>query len=201
MKILSMPIYSDMVVYKNLPEKKPVIINAKNFKEHGVFESSILLPLHTGTHIDYPLHIIENGKNSSDYSFSNVFYNGYVVDLTNVKVITEELVKKLSLDDISVLFFKTKNNTENKFDFEFTYLDKHAAKYISDSNLRFVGIDQLGIERDQPNHETHISLLEKDILIIEGLNLCDVEEGFYKFMFFTFHIQDVEAEPIIVCMD
>lgn len=201
MKILSIPIYSDMVVYKNLPEKKPVIINDKNFKEHGVFESSILLPLHTGTHIDYPLHIIENGKNSSDYNFSNVFYNGYVFDLTNVKVITEELVKKLPLDDISVLFFKTKNNIEDKFDFEFTYLDKQAAKYISDSNLRFVGIDQLGIERAQPNHETHISLLEKDILIIEGLNLCDVEEGFYKFIFFTFHIQNVEAEPIIVCMD
>lgn len=201
MKNLSVPIYKDMVVYKNLPEKKPVIVNSKNFKEHGVFESSILLPLHTGTHIDYPLHIIENGKNSSDYNVSNIFYKGYVADLSNVNVITEEIVRKFLIDDIEVLFFKTKSNIENLFNFEFPYVDKYAAQYLSSSNLRFVGIDQLGIERAQPNHETHISLLEKDILIIEGLNLCDVKEGFYKFIFFTFQIEDVEAEPIIVYME
>lgn len=201
MKILSVPIYKDMVVYKNLPEKKPNIINAKNFEEHGIFESSIVLPLHTGTHIDYPLHVIEDGKNSSDYSISNILYKGYVADLSNEKIITEEIVKKIPLDDIEVLMFKTKNNTKNEFDFEFTYLDKQAAKYLASSKLKFVGTDQLGIERAQPEHETHRSLLEKDILIIEGVNLEAVIEGAYSFIFFTFQIKGVEAEPIVVCVD
>lgn len=201
MKILSVPIYKDMVVYKNLPEKKPNIINVKNFEEHGIFESSIVLPLHTGTHIDYPLHVIANGKNSSDYSISNILYKGYIADLSNEKIITEEIVKKIPLDDIEVLMFKTKNNTKNEFDFEFTYLDKQAAKYLALSKLKFVGTDQLGIERAQPDHETHKSLLEKDILIIEGVNLESIIEGTHSFMFFTFQIRGVEAEPIVVCVD
>ena len=41
------------------------------------------------------------------------------------------------------------------------------------------GIDSLGIERNQPNHETHKTLLSNKIMILEGLRLKHVEEGPY----------------------
>ena len=42
-----------------------------------------------------------------------------------------------------------------------------------------VGIDALGIERDQTDHATHKQLLGSGIIIIEGLQLKDVEVGEY----------------------
>ena len=38
-------------------------------------------------------------------------------------------------------------------------------------------IDSLGIERNQPQHETHRTLLGNKIMILEGLRLKHVEEG------------------------
>lgn len=203
MKILSVPIYRDMVVYKDKIEKKPVINHKDNFKDNGIFESDIILPLHTGTHIDYPLHVIEGGKNSSDYDINGKTYKGYIFDTSDRmknKIISLESIKDIGFQDIEAIFFKTKKQNLDYFDFEFPYLDREASKWISNFNIKFVGIDQLGIERSQPSHETHHNLLENDILIIEGLDLSDIEEGFYEFTFFTIQIKDVEAEPIIVCI-
>lgn len=206
LKMLSVKIHEDMQVYKNLEQKRPKIENVKNFKDHGMYESAIILPLHTGTHIDYPLHAIEGGKSSSDYDITNQIYKGYVLDLSKgVKgnIISVDTINSILNLDMDVLFFKTKKDREDSteetyFDFEFPYLEAKASFLLSKSKLKFVGIDQLGIERSQPNHETHINLLKKDILIIEGLNLNYIEEGFYEFIFFTLGIQRVEAEPIIV---
>lgn len=206
LKTLSVKISKDMEVYKNSEQKRPRIENTRNFKEHGMYESTIILPLHTGTHIDYPLHAIEGGKTSSDYSITNQVYKGYVCDLSNgIKdnIISIDIVKKISEIDVDVLFFKTKKDKVNSigeacFDFEFPYLDEGASRLLTSSKLKFIGIDQLGIERAQPNHETHVNLLKNDILIIEGLDLTYIKNGFYEFIFFTLGIQGVEAEPIIV---
>ena len=203
MKILSVPIYRDMVVYKDKIEKKPIINHKDNFKYNGVFESDIILPLHTGTHIDYPLHVIEGGKNSSDYDINGKTYRGVIFDTSDRiknKIISLESIKDIDIQDAEVIFFKTKKQNLDYFDFEFPYLNREAALWISNFNIKFVGIDQLGIERSQPDHETHHNLLKKDILIIEGLDLSNIEEGFYEFTFFTIQIKDVEAEPIIVCI-
>ena len=42
-----------------------------------------------------------------------------------------------------------------------------------------MGIDSLGIERDQTDHATHKGLLSNNIIIIEGLRLAAVSPGEY----------------------
>ena len=44
-----------------------------------------------------------------------------------------------------------------------------------------VGIDYLSIEKfGQSNHETHLALLSRGVVILEGLNLSDVHAGRYE---------------------
>lgn len=197
---LSLPIKMDMTVYKDREEKKPLIENTRNFKEHGMNENTLHLPLHTGTHVDYPLHAIDGGKTSSDYDVFPVIFKGYVMDLSLVpaEFIGMEHVKELDLSEVDAIFFKTSNVLMDIFDFEFPWLEKEAAKWISKFPLKFVGIDQLGIERNQPGHETHISLLGRDILIIEGINLSNIEGGIHEFLATTLQIKGVEAEPVML---
>lgn len=201
---LNMPLTRAIPVYKNAESKKPQIENTRNFKEHGMYESTLHLPMHTGTHIDYPLHAIEGGKTSSDYSWFPAFFRALVVDLSDKKLENQlvsiglDHVKDLDLTGVEAVFFKTLKEPMTAFDFEFPWLNREGAKYLAKLPLKFVGIDQLGLERNQPDHETHIALLSKDILIIEGLNLSQLQTGVYELAAFTLGVEQVEAEPLVI---
>jgi hypothetical protein len=99
---------------------------------------------------------------------------------------------------VEAVFFKTRNAPLNEFDPLFPWLTFDAAAWLARHPLLFAGIDQPGIERSQPDHETHIQLLSRDILIIEGLDLSQIEDGCHRFAAFTLNIRGVEAEPVLV---
>lgn len=201
---LNMPLTRDIPVYKNIESKKPQIENTRNFKEHGIYESTLHLPMHTGTHIDYPLHAIDGGKTSSDYNLFPAYFKALVLDLTDgrqgtsLESIGPEHLKDLDLIGVEAVFFKTLKAPMTAFEFEFPWLNREGAKFLAQFPLKFVGIDQLGIERNQPDHETHITLLSRDMLIIEGLNLSPLKTGIYDFAAFTLGVAEVEAEPLVV---
>ena len=52
---ISMPIQTDMPVYKNRDEKRPGIQVVRDFGSGSVYESRLSIDMHTGTHIDAPL--------------------------------------------------------------------------------------------------------------------------------------------------
>lgn len=197
---ISLPINSQMAVYKNLEEKRPRIETTRDFARHGMHESTLHLPLHTGTHVDYPLHAIAGGKNSSDYDRFPLVFSAYVHDLAHhpPESITLQVVCELPLEDVEAVFFRTRQTPLIVFDPNFPWLTDEAAGWLARRPLLFVGIDQPGIERNQPGHPTHNQLLAKDILIIEGLNLSAVQEGVHRCAALTLGIEQVEAEPVAV---
>ncbi len=97
-----------------------------------------------------------------------------------------------------IILFRTKNSDlapTAAFDYEFVYLREDAARYLVNKRVRAVGIDYLGIERNQPAHETHTALLSADIPIIEGLRLAEVAEGHYQLVCLPLAIVGLEASP------
>lgn len=191
---ISLKIKKDMKVYKNKESKKPIITAVS---ETPVYESEIKMNLHTGTHIDYPKHMIPDGKTSNDYDVNHYIGKCYVVDVTflNRRILKKDITS-INLSTYDFILFKTKNSLAEAFNSEFVYLSEEAAEYLATADLKGVGIDGLGIEREQTGHPTHKVLLEKDILIYEGLDLKDVEEGIYEFIGLPVKIGDVEASPV-----
>ena len=59
-----------------------------------------------------------------------------------------------------------------------------------------VGIDALGIERNQPGHPTHKILLGAGIVILEGLRLKGVPEGDYFLAAPPLKLNGYEAAPV-----
>ncbi len=196
----SLPISVGMAVYKNLVDKRPVIENTRTFAEHGMHESTLHLPLHTGTHVDYPLHAIPGGKCSSDYSCFPTEFRAWVVDLSQSPPasITRAEVEELPMQGVEAVIFKTRRSPLTVFDPHFPWLSGEAAVWLAQYPLTFVGIDQPGIERSQPAHPTHITLLSRDILILEGLDLSRIAGGPHRFRAFTLALQGVEAEPVLL---
>jgi len=67
------------------------------------------------------------------------------------------------------------------FHTDFTHLNLGAATWLRDQGAKLIGVDYLSIERFKSgNHEVHLALLSKDVVILEGLNLFAVPAGRYE---------------------
>jgi len=212
MKIIdiSWPITENTTGYKN--RKNIKFTRYKNFETDGWRESLITLESHSGTHIDAPSHFVRDGKNIESISLDRLVGDCIVLDLTDVqesgspfdengaKSITRDILfehdHEINKDDIIIL--KTSNSAtkpEDLFLPNFVYLDHSGAHYLAQKGVKAVGIDYLGIERNQPGHETHIELMQNNIVIIEGLRLQHVQAGNYFFCCLPLAIQGLEAAP------
>jgi arylformamidase len=193
---ISMDIYNDMTVYKNKEEKKPKITVAQDHKTGSSYTSYITMEMHTGTHIDAPLHMIDGGRTMELYGLENFIRKCKVLDLMDVEDgITKERLEQKKVEKGDFILLKTKNSLAEDFDFQFVYLEKSGAAYLKEMGIAGVGIDALGIERDQESHETHKLLLGQGIMIMEGLRLRDVAEGEYLLCAPPLKIRNVEAAP------
>jgi len=198
---ISMPIHEDMTVYKNKDEKKPRIITTSNFSTGSAFESELHMNLHTGTHIDMPLHMIPDGAASDNFDISTLITVCTVLDLTHVtNKISDVDLRSKEIQQNEFVLLKTKNSFSESFNPEFIYLDTKGANYLKELKAKGVGIDALGIERSQPGHETHKILFQNNIIIIEGLRLSEVPEGIYKMIALPIKINNVEALPARVIL-
>ncbi len=194
---ISMPINHSMPVYKGREAKRPIISLDSNFDTGSSYETRLEMNLHTGTHLDTPKHMILSGYTLKELELSKVITDCKVFDLTDVRdKITDMDLMKLDIKEGDFILLKTRNSFEDILENEFVYVDRDGANYLAKLKIKGVGIDSLGVERDQPDHETHISLFNSDIMILEGLRLKDIEEGEYLLNAAPIYIPESEAAPV-----
>jgi arylformamidase len=194
---ISMPISADMPVYKGKASKRPSIRVESDFSTGSAYESKLEMNLHTGTHLDRTLHMMPGGNTIDTLSLEQVITECKVIDLTEVteKISSEDLRgKNITAGDF--LLLKTKNSFEDILESNFIYLDKTGAEFLAEKKIKGVGIDALGIERNQPDHETHLQLMKSGIHILEGLRLNEAEEGDYLLFAAPINIIGTEAAPV-----
>jgi arylformamidase len=199
MKIIdiSWPLSEDITGYKN--EKDIHFLYERKFEEYKMRKSKITLSSHVGTHVDAPAYFLLHGQFTEFLGINNLIGSALVLDFQDFEnKITSDLLKKYKIPKKTILLLKTKNSKKNYndfFDYNFVYLTSDAAQYCIDIDIKAIGIDYLRIERDQPNHETHIFLMGKNTPIMEDLRLNHVKEGTYFFVCLPLAIQGLEAAP------
>lgn len=191
-------IFEGMTVYKNKPEKQPKIRPQTN---GYVTESRIELDVHTGTHVDAPLHMVVDGETFETIPLDKLVGACKVLDLTDVDDrITQADLKRFAIEKGDFLLFKTKNSFSEEFSFEFVYLAHDGAEYLASLGVRGVGTDALGIERSQEGHPTHKTLFAAEIIVIEGLRLQEVEQGEYFLVAAPLKLLGTDAAPARVLL-
>ncbi|TAH72129.1 MAG: cyclase family protein [Anaerolineaceae bacterium] len=194
---ISMPISYSMPVYKGREIKRPIISIDSDFKTGSAYETRLEMNLHTGTHLDTPKHMISSGYTLEELELEKVVTGCKVFDLTDVKdKITDKDLMRLDIKEDDFILLKTRNSYEDILETDFIYVDRDGAHYLTKLKIKGVGIDSLGIERGQADHETHISLFNADIMILEGLMLKDIEEGEYLLSAAPIFIPGAEAAPV-----
>lgn len=195
---ISMPIRPGMPTYKDYADKQPTHTWAARMPEDSYNESVYQLNLHTGTHLDAPLHMMKNGKNAKEgLPLEKMITQAKVFDLVHVK----DGIEESDLIDFDIkpgdfILLKTANSFDARSGgTAFIFLKESGARYLAKKGIIGVGIDALGIERDQPGHPTHLSLMEKDIIIMEGLIMREVDPGQYLLIALPLSIEGVEGSP------
>lgn len=213
---ISMEIREGMPVYKDKEEKKFKFVVTGTL-ENGANESKLEIGSHTGTHADAYFHMLEKGKKMEEMDINKFIGECIVLDFSNNK-------DKITVKDFNnTISNKAKNNEKNtmknkkkdkiikkndivllktmakplkEFDKNYIYLDMGGAEFLARKKVKCVGIDNLSIERDQPEHETHKTLFNKDIPIIEGLELSKIKPGRYFFVGLPLKVKGGDGSPI-----
>jgi arylformamidase len=198
---VSMSIHPDMPVYKNRAENRPVIGKIRDVDSDGVNESVITMNLHTGTHVDAPRHLSNPGEGIDKLSLDLLFGPCRVLDLTAVASrITNQDLLPSNITPGEAIFLKTANSLSDFIPTEFVYLAESGAIHLAEHKVRLVGIDSLGIERDQPGHPTHRHLMAAGTIIVEGLRLSDIEAGTYRMFCLPLKIKGGDGAPARVIL-
>lgn len=194
---ISMTISYEMAVYKNSEEKRPLLFRDRKMPESSINESSIKINLHTGTHMDAPFHIYNEGNTIDHMDLNKLITKCQVIDLTEIEdCITKEAFDNKEIPKGCFILLKTKNSFIEEFQKNYIYLEESGAEFLKSKEVVGVGIDSLGIERDHPDHDTHKALMSKDIIIIEGLRLKDIQAGEYTLIALPLKMKGADGSPI-----
>jgi len=142
---------------------------------------------HTGTHVDAPVHFIAGTSRVDAMPLDVLIGRARVVEIQHdVDGITAEHIRTANLEGESRVLFKTRSsefwsNMSEGFRTDFTYIAPDAAQELADLNVRLVGIDYLSVEKFKcGSYDTHLTLLRKGVVLIEGLDLRAVSAGEYE---------------------
>ncbi len=147
--------------------------------------SEIRLGVHTATHVDAPNHFIDGAKRVHELDPHKLIGRCRVIEIdTAVVAIEPEHIG--DINKVERILFKTRNSSfwsepEKGFRTDFTYITLETAKILVESGIVLVGIDYLSIEKSgATGHPVHLTLLEKEVVIVEGLDLRGIEPGEYE---------------------
>ena len=194
---ISWPVTPAMTTYKNKSDVQLQFTHT--WEQAQKREAKLSCGLHSGTHVDAPSHFLADGVNIEQVGLEQLCGPAQILDLTHVTTaITAGDLQPYTLQPGTIILLQTRNSAlapNAPFNPEFIYLRADGAAYLVAQKIKAVGIDYLGIERDQPGHPTHRQLLQAQIPIMEGLRLGHVPPGDYQLYCLPLRLQGVAAAP------
>jgi len=195
---ISVPISTTMVTWPGDP--KPDIHFVKTMAEGGTSNTSAFtMGSHNGTHVDAPLHFVEDAMPIDRVPLDVLIGAARLLDMRGRDVITLGDLEAADIDGVRRLLFRTDASgfwADSEFHKEFCHLDDDAAAYLVESGVRLVGVDYLSVEQyEGRTRRTHKILLSGDVIIVEGLDLREVEPGDYEFICLPLLMEGMEAAP------
>ena len=132
----------------------PALAPACTLTRDGFRETLLTLSSHTGTHMDAPAHLLQDGRTLDDMPMSQFSGRATVLDVSQEgPVITEEFLRAnyeaIHCADF-ILFYtgwEGRWGTEGFLEDAFPVPDEAAARYLVSRGLKGVGTDAVSIDR------------------------------------------------------
>jgi arylformamidase len=199
---ISLLIHPDMPVWEG--DEKPKIHTNQSLYDEGVIQTTqIQINVHTGTHIDAPRHFLADGNVAYMIDLEVLMGECQVVAIDpGQQLITREVLMEHGVTAaIERILFKTRNTAlrllhKKQFHTDYVGLDGSAAEYLVALGVKLVGIDYLSIAPYDDVWSAHNVLLNAGVVILEGLDLCEVEPGDYQLACLPMKIGSEDGLPV-----
>ena len=192
---ITLPLDAQTPLYPNNPAFR-VVTHPGATSTH----SEVSFGTHTGTHVDTPLHVFAERDGLESYELSQFVGKAIVIDVTqSQEKITRADIAHVALKAGDRVLFKTGNSERGFAEFypDYVYLDGDCAEYLAEVGVGLVGIDALSIkQRGSDDHRSHTVLLDKNIVILEGVNLKAVEAGEYMLVCLPPRFSHIDGAPV-----
>ena len=145
--------------------------------------SRFVLGSHTATHMDAPLHFINNGYGIESINLNHCVGLVNCVDFRHIKaggIVTLDDVKKLSVSERMLFVFGWYKNWKTAIYYkDFPFFSTDAVRYLIDAGMKMMAMDTPSPDDgsaiaeldDSPNHKM---LLNADTVIVEYL--CNTDK-------------------------
>ena len=162
--------------------------------------SAVAMGTHTATHVDAPRHFIEGGAPVDEMPLERLIGPAVVVAFgASVTAVGEAELRAQPLDGHARVLLKTRNSAllrRPDFVRDYAYLAPDGAEYLLRVGVELVGIDYLSIEQfESADHRTHLLLLERGVVIVEGLDLSAVRPGTYELVCLPLKLAGLDGAP------
>jgi arylformamidase len=167
----------------------------------AVTETYLKADVHCGTHVDAPLHHLISGGAVEDLPLHAFLGPVLVVDATGHRQVPQSLVEGLP-PEVERVLFRTDNSErllmrEPGFAPDFVGISVEAARALAELHgLLLVGNDYLSVQPWQGDDAVHTLLLSREVVLLEGLDLADVEPGWYDLIALPMLLHAAEAAPV-----
>ncbi len=175
---------------------------ARRDEGNGYNLSALALGSHAGTHLDFPSHLLVGGKAMDKYSLKRFIIPAEVVCAFGEGPVLPCSLQGSRIGKGQALLFKTENSRRGlmhqaTFSEDFVSLSLELAQLCVASEVSLVGIDYLSVDKyGDDSLPIHRTLLENDVLILEGIDLAAAACGRYFLICLPLSITDAEASPV-----
>lgn len=157
---------------------------------------------HTGTHVDAPHHFLNDDRTVESLPLEVLTGPCYVVQLPDdVDEISAEVLDRIPLAaGTTRILFGTRNSRfwvqgENRFQEDFVAVSEDGAVWLVERGIKLVGIDYLSVAPFTDSVPTHQVLLKAGVVVLEGINLSQVQRGFYDLFCLPLKLAGADGAP------
>ncbi len=196
---VSLPIVNGGLVYPGNPDIS-ITPQQEISKGASANVSQLAFGSHTGTHVDAQKHIIDGGLAVDALPLDVLMGPAILVAVPDdVMAVGERELRVHDLTGQQRVLIRTRNSAfirQHDFVRDYTYLAPDGAMYLASLGVKLVGIDYLSIEQFHSGHHmTHRTLLGRNVVIVEGLDLSVPPPGTYDLRVLPLRLAGLDGAP------
>ncbi len=148
---------------------------------------------HNGTHVDAPYHFIDSGKTIDEVDMKRFVGYAYVAthegeisasDAEAIMEKAEEAAKSAGVDaDKRIL---VRGNA---------VVSEEAAQVFADKGILLFGNESQTVGPEDAPKQVHLTMLGKEIVLLEGIRLSEVEDGVYMLNAAPLNLGGADGSP------
>jgi arylformamidase len=162
--------------------------------------SSLALGSHSGTHVDAPSHFLPGGAPVDRIPIERLVGPAVVLDLPGAaRSVGAAELSRSDLQGQRRVLLRTRNSERDAstgFTEDYCALAPDGAEFLLRHGVELVGIDYLSIEAfGSGAYPVHHALLERGVVIVEGLDLSAVPPGIYRLVCLPLRLEGLDGAP------